>query len=75
MKINNNPYRMYGRTKGRSKKKINIKSYFETLNEYKINSNEIYNNNILDIGTGYGETTLFLSKKFKKKKLFLVTTI
>ncbi len=58
--------RLYGRTRGRSKKKINIKNYLELLNFYKFSTYETNKSYILDIGTGYGETSIFLSKKYNK---------
>tara|TARA_B100000575_G_scaffold291625_1_gene298003 strand:- start:100 stop:756 length:657 start_codon:yes stop_codon:yes gene_type:complete len=59
--------RLFGRTRGRSKKKIDLKKYNETLDRYKFQN---FNENldyILDIGTGYGETSIFLAKKFLDK--------
>ena len=58
-----NQYRVYGRTKGRKKisiRKINI------IDKYKIHSsNDIKNNSkiIIDIGSGYGESSIYLAKK------------
>jgi len=59
--------RLYGRTRGRSKKKIDFKKYYETVNKYKFQSFNDKSDYILDIGTGYGETSIFLSKKFLDK--------
>ena len=59
--------RLFGRTRGRSKKKINLKNYYEAVDKYKFqycNDNLDY---ILDIGTGYGETSIFLANKFLDK--------
>ena len=56
-------YKIYGRTRGRKKIKI-IDIVF--LKNYKINfKNNIINNkkNILDIGSGSGENSIFLAKK------------
>ena len=64
MDHNNFKNRMYGRTRGRSKKKINLENYYKLINKLSLKT---YNNNysyILDIGTGYGETSLYLAKKF-----------
>ena len=61
--------RLFGRTRGRSKKKINIKNYLKDLNKYKIKEFELSKNYILDIGTGYGETSVFLSKKFRSQTI------
>ena len=59
--------RLFGRTRGRSKKKINLKNYYETLEKFKLqNLNENFDY-ILDIGTGYGETSIFLANKFIDK--------
>ena len=59
--------RLFGRTRGRSKKKIDFKNYYETVKKFKFqNFNEKFDY-ILDIGTGYGETSIFLAKKFVDK--------
>ena len=59
--------RLFGRTRGRSKKKINLKNYYETVEKFKLqNFNEKFDY-ILDIGTGYGETSIFLANKFIDK--------
>ena len=59
--------RLFGRTRGRSKKKINLKKYFETLDKYKFQKYNEKLEYILDVGTGYGETSLFLAKQFPDK--------
>ncbi len=59
--------RLFGRTRGRSKKKINLKKYFETLDKYKFQKYNEKLEYILDVGTGYGETSLFLAKQFPGK--------
>lgn len=63
MNKNFNEYRVYGRTKGRKKiKNHNLK----LLDKYKIDIDKDINFNnhiILDIGSGYGESTLFLAEK------------
>ncbi len=56
--------RLFGRTRGRSKKKIDIKNYRSKLEKYKIPKFDKNINYILDIGTGYGETSIYLSKYF-----------
>ena len=56
--------RLFGRTRGRSKKRINLKSYYELVNKYKFQKCNAKLDYILDIGTGYGETSIFLAKKF-----------
>ena len=59
--------RLFGRTRGRSKKKINLKNYYKTVEKFKLqNFNEKFDY-ILDIGTGYGETSIFLANKFIDK--------
>tara|TARA_Y100001970_G_C13883766_1_gene675151 strand:+ start:72 stop:731 length:660 start_codon:yes stop_codon:yes gene_type:complete len=64
MSVSNFSNRLFGRIKGRSKKKINLKDYYNSLKKYKINIINDKAKYILDIGTGYGETTLYLSKKY-----------
>ena len=59
--------RLFGRTKGRSKKKINLKSYFQLVDKYKFQQCDEKIDYILDIGTGYGETSIFLANKFIDK--------
>jgi len=59
--------RLFGRTRGRSKKKINLKKYYETINKYKFQNCNQKLDYILDVGTGYGETSVFLAKKFLDK--------
>ena len=64
MLSNNYTNRLFGRTRGRNKKKIDLKNYYEKVEKYKfqnLNQNLEY---ILDIGTGYGETSIFLAKQF-----------
>ena len=64
---NNYSNRLFGRTRGRSKKKINLKNYYKTVEKFKLqNFNEKFDY-ILDIGTGYGETSIFLANKFIDK--------
>ena len=64
---NNYKNRLFGRTRGRSKKKINLKNYYETVEKLKLqNFNEKFDY-ILDIGTGNGETSIFLAKRFIDK--------
>ena len=59
--------RLFGRTRGRSKKKINLKNYYETIDKYKFRYFNEKSEYILDIGTGYGETSIFLAKQFPDK--------
>ena len=59
--------RLFGRTRGRSKKKIDLKNYYETVDKYKFQNFNEKSEYILDIGTGYGETSIFLAKQFPDK--------
>ena len=59
--------RLFGRTRGRSKKKINLKNYYETVDKYKFENFNETSEYILDVGTGYGETSIFLAKQFLDK--------
>ncbi len=61
--------RLFGRTRGRSKKKISNKEYFSIIEKYKVKKLKENIKYILDIGTGYGETTIFLSKNYKDKTI------
>ena len=56
--------RLFGRTRGRSKKIINLKNYHDTVDKYKFKNFNEKSEYILDIGTGYGETSIFLAKQF-----------
>ncbi len=64
---NNYSNRLFGRTRGRSKKKIDLKKYHQILNKYKFQHCDKKINYILDIGTGYGETSIFLANQFLDK--------
>ncbi len=59
--------RLFGRTRGRSKKKINLKQYYETVDKYKFQKFNEKSEYVLDVGTGYGETSIFLAKQFPNK--------
>ena len=59
MKKNNYRYRLYGRSRGR-KKNNQINS---SVSEIKIKKLEKSRYNIIDIGSGYGESSLELAKK------------
>jgi len=59
--------RLFGRTRGRSKKKIDLNKYHQTVAKYKFQNFDKNLDYILDIGTGYGETSIYLAKKFTNK--------
>ena len=59
--------RLFGRTRGRSKKKINLENYYKKVNKFKFQNFNEQLEYILDIGTGYGETSIFLAKQFPDK--------
>ena len=63
----NYTHRLFGRTRGRSKKKINLKNYYEQVDKYKFQNFNENSEYILDVGTGYGETSIFLAKQFSDK--------
>ena len=67
MIVNNYSNRLFGRTRGRSKKKIDLKKYYQTVDKYKFQNFDKKINYILDIGTGYGETSIFLANQFLDK--------
>ena len=58
---------LFGRTKGRSKKKIDLNKYHQTVAKFKFQKFDKKLEYILDIGTGYGETSIFLANKFLDK--------
>ncbi len=62
-------YRLYGRTKGRSKKKNIYEKYKSLLLKYKIINLKKDKKYILDIGTGYGETSVYLASKYNDHDL------
>ena len=64
---NNYSNRLFGRTRGRSKKKIDLKKYHQTVAKYQFQNCDEKINYILDIGTGYGETSIFLANQFLDK--------
>jgi len=57
--------RLFGRTRGRSNKKVSYNEYYKIIEKYRIRDLEENKKYILDIGTGYGETSIFLSKNNK----------
>ena len=66
MTLDRYKHRLFGRTRGRSNKKINIEKYFEFLNKFRITNLSVSKKYILDIGSGYGETTIYLSKQYPR---------
>ena len=60
--INNSSYRLYGRTKGRKKNNNN-----DSFLKIKLTNVDHKKYNILDIGSGFGESTIKIAKKDKKK--------
>ena len=66
MNIDSFKYRIYGRTRSRGKKNITKEKYLLKTEKYKIKRLYKNINYILDIGSGYGESTIFLSNNNKK---------
>ena len=66
MTIDSFKYRVYGRTRSRGKKNITKEKYLLKTEKYKIKRLYKNINYILDIGSGYGESTIFLSNNNKK---------
>ena len=64
-----NNYRLFGRTKVRGNKKINFKKYDYLINKYKVTSLNKKDEYILDIGSGYGETTIHFALNYKSNKI------
>ena len=56
--------RLFGRTRGRRKNKINFKNYYEAVDKYKFKNFNEKLDYILDIGTGYGETSIFFANQY-----------
>ncbi len=65
MEIEKHKYRLFGRSRGRNKKNNDIKIYLKDIEEFKISKLSKNKKYILDIGTGYGETSIFLSNEYK----------
>ena len=61
----NQKYRIFGRTKSRKIDNINSQRYFSLLKKYKINDLK-HDKYILDIGSGYGETSIYFAEKYRK---------
>lgn len=69
MNIDSFKYRVYGRTRSRGKKNITKEKYLLKTEKYKIKRLYKNINYILDIGSGYGESTIFLSNNNKKNTI------
>ena len=67
MLSNNYTNRLYGRTRGRSKKTNDLKKFYEKIDKYKFQNFNKKLEYILDIGSGYGESSIFLAKQFQDK--------
>ena len=67
MHTSNYNKRLFGRTRGRNNKRIDLKKYYEAVDKYKFQNCEEKIDYILDIGTGYGETSIFLANQFLDK--------
>ena len=67
-------YKIYGRTKGRKKKNYSFdKTFIKNTITKNINL-KINDNNILDIGSGSGENSIYQSMKFTKSKIIACET-
>ena len=74
MAIIDSKYKIYGRKKGRSKKKHNLDTKFTNgilIKDIILNQKD---HNILDIGYGSGENAIHLSKLFPKSKILACET-
>ncbi len=69
MEINKKIYRIFGRTRGRKNNKSKIDKYFKLVSQYKFNKLDEKEKYILDIGTGYGETTMYFARKYYNYKI------
>ena len=67
-------YIIYGRTKGRKKKRYNLDQTFVNRIITKDINIKIKDNNILDIGSGSGENSIYQSMKFPKSKIIACET-
>ena len=61
-------YRIFGRTLGRNKRN-SINNYNNLLIDYNFNQLNNQDQYILDIGSGYGETSIYLALKYPKHKI------
>ena len=58
-------YRLYGRSRLRIKKNIDYNKCKNFIEKFSIQNLQINKNNILDIGSGYGENSILLANQFK----------
>jgi len=70
--IKNNNYRIFGRSKSRTSKKINLEKYYSLVNKYKIKKINMQNKLILDIGSGYGETSIYYAINHKDHNIISI---
>tara|TARA_A100001011_G_scaffold38265_1_gene36170 strand:- start:5770 stop:6450 length:681 start_codon:yes stop_codon:yes gene_type:complete len=62
-------YRVFGRTRGRQNRNISQEEYLNLILPYKVDKIVDKKKYILDIGSGYGETSIYLALKYKKYKI------
>ncbi len=65
--IINNIYRLYGRSKGRGK----TNKITENAKKILLNKNDLNRINIIDIGAGYGESTIEIANINKNKNIIV----
>ena len=54
-------YRIFGRTKSRTSNKLNLEKYSFLQKKYQLKKMTKTDNYILDIGSGYGETSIYFA--------------
>ncbi len=69
MKIENQKHRIYGRSRGRLSRNIKTQTYLDLISPYKFSSLSKKDKYILDIGTGYGETSIYFSLQYSNYKI------
>tara|TARA_B100000575_G_scaffold51986_1_gene38740 strand:+ start:743 stop:1399 length:657 start_codon:yes stop_codon:yes gene_type:complete len=62
-------YRIFGRTKSRTSNKLNLEKYSLLKEKYNIKKMNKKDNYILDIGSGYGETSIYFALNNNKSKI------
>lgn len=62
-------YRIFGRTKSRTSNKLNLEKYSFLQKKYQLKKMTKTDNYILDIGSGYGETSIYFALNNKKCKI------